>query len=445
MQASISTNLELNINGTDFDVLLKSNYSATNPLRNEMVVEISTSNTAGADLAVYLMPNENGADLYLQFANNKVMLSLNSSLALFPLSGTIDEGFISIIAGVLQTRTPPKYQFRRTYHGTQTLYSRHYYLEIDSKHAIGAIATFANSTENRAEFEEIFQNLLGVSLTAAAQGNLPESSLILEFKTERGLANNYSNGVITWLDFSLRVEPSLNTNTIFKGEAFSLDLVLKEIDIRTGVNPLLEIVVPNINAFNDFWQTSFSLSLPIVYASSPFNNGDTLFDLLMEISYKDGYFESFELLIEPRLGEDKPYLLHFALSHGNATFSLNGASNDEPAKVFPFNYTRFGELLQDEFANDMTVMRVIIYLLGALRLENERTISFTFNEENTFNLAGINADVFLKAMATSAGFVGNNNSAEFLSFLGITAAQFRAIFSDFTVTVDFDKEFISSR
>ena len=278
----VSSLIKLKVNDNDFYLALKVKYNYKDRDNTMASLELSDKEIAEDTydpenllLGMYLCPGTNKQagmqSLYVAVGSTKFLIDVETAQwnNFFPFkyketvvstgSLTDDPGWI--LASILRLKNPNFTQRKREV-GTVTQYN--FILDVDVKETLQQLVKVIsgevgkkfidNPDQINAALDEIFSSVFGVTVQDVRAGNLPDSSLKVDFTTS--LANK-----ISALEATLKVDDSENTHTIFGGEDIEIGIQLKKFDVKN----FSDVPFPFVNTANATERSNYLYFLDKVF------------------------------------------------------------------------------------------------------------------------------------------------------------------------------------
>ncbi|MBR1747923.1 MAG: hypothetical protein IJ735_06935 [Clostridia bacterium] len=249
--------VKLQINKNDFWLSLKTNYNYKDRDNAMFSLELSdnersdtTYSTDDLYLGLYLYKQK----LYIAIGTTKFSVDLKTEVwnKSFPFDYKDNSGSISsslknpaIILGMIVVLKDDEFVQKKRDVGATT--ELNFVLDIDTAKTLKKIVDLLNGALNKEisdpntlnALDEILTGVLGISVEDIESGNIPESSLKVDFTTT-------TTNKISALSATLKVEDSDNHNTIFNGEDVEISVDMKSFKINNS-----NVSIPFVNSDND--------------------------------------------------------------------------------------------------------------------------------------------------------------------------------------------------
>ncbi|MCL2630991.1 MAG: hypothetical protein FWD49_05670 [Firmicutes bacterium] len=409
MNKSAQISAEINLNGEKLNADLRLNHSSQN-LNNNALSLILTRGAGTPFISLYQYKEANGTSLYLDIGenNNKILLDMGSEFWFFPYNFEMPEVMIlNALAGIvtLKQATNIKYEYKENATG---LVSRHYYLEIDLLKTLQEFLDIAGWLNpdliNMEAINTLFINLLGVSNEQIKKGEFPNSTLKVEFFTEEGRTDRFTNGKLKSLNLELDVEAG--ADSIFMGTRYNLKLNIKSINVYTTLAPVPIVSKATLNnqGYVNYMETDFKVTAKAKYEGL----SDIIYDLLIDFRFDyDNPEDAFiSLSIENPDGGAKAFFVEY--DSGKLTFEFEKTSAQQSSDLVfiyeDFDIILFAQAINAEFEKrNGGMFEMLTYILGALKFGDMENISFVFNPINFYAFSNLNHTALLNALTIGAG------------------------------------------
>ncbi|MFA5450307.1 MAG: hypothetical protein WC292_07735 [Clostridia bacterium] len=386
---SLLAEAEINLNGVSFLAEFKLNYSPSLPNDITFNLELFTDNTKTVLIGIYYYGTKHNTDMYLSLNDKKIKVTIPKDKPedpLFPINieNTLSTELHTALTMILTIDGDIRYEYS-TFSGGRT---RHYLCRIDVPESLKKIISLSNRFgQDITDLNFLMQNLLGVTANDILNDRVPATFLELEFATKGGSQSAFGNGVLSYVNMNIDVAASANVNTVFMGEAYTAEINVKKLEVSRSLFGDLKNK-SELSDYAEYTNKAFRFEAEVLYGVPQKQYLLTLdFHLDGEDSYKD---KIAAYLKDKESGKNK-----LTLFYQNNIMYLNVLGDDGIKRGSSFNLVLSDFLEQLELHDEETVsadyMKIIVYILGAIRIEDDMQFSYTVIAKNLFTITNLNA------------------------------------------------------
>jgi len=396
---AISLRLELDYNGTQSYILVKSGYDAAKPQNTEICVEIFSQESQELQVGFYLF--EKTSHLYIQMDENKIKIPLDPGTVsgIFPINMKFDADASSIVSSGLKSFMYAvgdiDYEYKVYRPDKNNSYcERHFRFDVDVARSLQQLSQMSDYWQeelglDRGELDFIYQNILGIDSADVLAGNIPNSRITVEFSTQGGSPDFVGLGRLTNLKIDADIDKMSTGDTVF-GKDFEIVLDATQIVIS---NTTMQ-GMPGESTFADFVdyaETKFRLYTEIKYDGDEECN-DVTVDFIFDS--RDGNKTTFSL---SAVGKDSE-IENCSIYYVNHYIYLNWIYSGQEYNIeghFDFNQfiVELTELKQEEAKSGF--FSILSYVFSSLRLQ-DNVISYHFEPHFFADLAGLDNEMLLE-------------------------------------------------
>lgn len=389
--------LNIEYNGIKSQLVIKANYDYRKPEDTVVTCEVFSSDNQ-LQIGVYAYQQSGFTNLYISLEDNKIKIPLTDfNLSdIFPLDLQFDASASNLVASGFRMFMDVKGNVDYEYKTVNNYCERHYRFEVDAARSLTKLVMMTPDWQETMgmsphDIDLLCRNLLGINSADVLEGNMPATTLKVEFTTQGGNPNYPGMGKLTKLKLNLKAEAMQNADTVF-GKDF--DIILDATQIKITNSVVSDIPKESkFSTYTDYSDLKFRFYCAMQAGSAP------ACDITVDFVYdgENGVNTCFALSAVAISNKQELCSIYYK----SGRIYLNWLSNNVQKNIqCQFDFNRFILNLESQVdsAPSLNFVSFLSYIMASLRLQNDGSLSYSFTPQFFTDLATLDSDMFLQLL-----------------------------------------------
>gem|GEM_PF-2930368 len=434
----ISSNIRLNIdyNNDKSYLLIKSNYFANNPQDTAAMFEFRDAENDELQLGAYLYQKNGFTNLYINLEENKIKIPIKGYNLSdnFPLQMRFSPDAKTLVSMGFLTFMSVKGNIDYEYKVANNMCERHFRFYVDVPKSLASFVNMDASWRDTMgvsgqEIDLLLRNILGICSADVQSGNIPDTTIKVEFNTIGGDPDSFGEGKISKLKMDVAAKSMQTGDTVF-GKDFSIKINAETLLVsNTSVKG-----IPAENTFGDY--VDYSNRKFRIYATVKEDGGGEEADVTADFIYDAANADQTCFTVSV-VGKTSGQEL-CSICYRDKYIYLNWLDGGQKKNIkWAFDFNCFLLMLSDEIGSspNLSFISVLSQLMANLRLYGGQ-VSYRFEPRLYNEIMGISEDKLLYILSECCS---DSDISETLAQAGVSVADF---FKSFTLSLGNTDKFI---